>query len=73
MKSKIIALALSVLFVMPCILRAEEVEIQLMEVITMSPLPGDDPLDGSSEQGSTPTRPNDFRATINGNALQILR
>ena len=73
MRKSFIALVLGVLLTIPCVVRAEEVEIQLMEVITMSPLPGDDPLDGSSEQGRTPTRPNDFRATINGNALQILR
>ncbi len=56
---------------MPCVLHAEEIEIQLMEVIGMTPLPGDDPLDGGDHMGSTPTRPNDFRATINGNTLAI--
>lgn len=73
MKTKFLALALSVLLAMPCVLRAEEVEIQLMEVISMQPLPGDDPLDDPDTEGTTPTRPTDFRATINGNSLTILR
>ena len=71
MKVKIIAVVLSVLFAIPTILRAEEVEIQLMEVIQMGTLPGDEPLDGPEESGTNPTRPNNFRATINGNALTI--
>ena len=33
MKTKLLVVALSVLLAMPCVLRAEEVEIQLMEVI----------------------------------------
>ena len=56
---------------MPAILRAEEVEIQLMEVIQMTPLPGVDPLDGAEQSGTNPTRPTSFRATINGNTLSI--
>ena len=56
---------------MPAILRAEEVEIQLMEVIQMTPLPGVDPLDDPEQSNPTPTRPRDFRATINGNTLSI--
>ena len=63
--------ALSALLAMPCILRAEEVEIQLVEVIQMTPLPGDDPLDGAEQSGTNPTRPTNFRATINGNTLSI--
>lgn len=43
MKHKLIALVLGVLLTIPCALRAEEVEIQLMEVIGMTPLPGDNP------------------------------
>ena len=35
--------------------------------------PGDDPLDGPDTEGTTPTRPTDFRATINGNLLSILK
>lgn len=64
-------MALSALLAMPCILRAEEVEIQLMEVIQMTPLPGVDPLDDSNQSDPNPTRPNDFRATINGNTLSV--
>ena len=73
MKNKVIALALSILFAMPCILRAEEVEIQLMEVIQMSPLPGDDPLDGNDHMGDTPTRPASFHATIDGHFLRVIK
>lgn len=73
MKTKFIALALSVLLVLPCILHAEEIEIQLAEVIQMSPLPGDNPLDDPDQYPDTPTRPTSFRATINGNSLTILR
>ncbi len=74
MKKSFLILVLGAFLAMPCVLRAEEVEIQLMEVIQMgSLLPGDDPLDGSSNVGSNPTRPNDFRATINGNSLSINR
>lgn len=64
-------MALSALLAMPCILRAEEVEIQLMEVIQMTPLPGVDPLDDSNQSDPNPTRPTDFRATINGNTLSV--
>ena len=71
MKTKILALVLGALLTIPCALRAEEVEIQLMEVIQMTPLPGVDPLDGNDHMGDTPTRPTSFRATINGNTLSI--
>jgi len=73
MKTKIVALVLGLLLAIPFTLLAEEVEIQLMEVIQMGTLPGDDPLDGNDHLGDTPTRPTDFRATINGNSLSILR
>ncbi len=73
MKSKILTMALCVLLAMPCVLYAEEVEIQLMEVIGMSPLPGDDPLDDPEQSVPNPTRPNNFRATINGNALSVVK
>lgn len=72
MKNKFIALALSVLFAMPCLLHAEEIEIQLMTVIGMSSLPGDEPFDNSDKEPSTPPRPTDFRATINGNSLSVI-
>lgn len=58
---------------MPCALLAEEVEIQLMEVIQMGLLPGDGPLDNSGKEGETPTRPNSFHATINVNTLSITK
>ena len=64
-------MALSALLAMPCILRAEEVEIQLVEVVQMTPLPGEDPLDNSENPPINPTRPRDFRATINGNTLSV--
>jgi len=73
MKKSILALALGVLLAMPFALRAEEVEIPLMEVITMQPLPGDDPLDNPDQYPDEPTRPTDFRATINGNYLSITK
>ena len=71
MKKYFIALVLGALLTIPCVLRAEEVEIQLMEVIQMEPIGGDDPLDGGDHMGTIPTRPRSFRATINGNSLQI--
>ena len=37
----------------------------------MTPLPGDNPLDGPSQSGQNPPSPTDFRATINGNAFAI--
>ena len=73
MKTKLLVFALSVILSMPCSLHAEEIEIQLMEVITMSPLPGDNPLDGPSQSGTEPTRPAGFRATIDGNTLSVLK
>ena len=73
MKTKILALVLGELLTMPCVLRAEEVEIQLMEVVGMGTIGGADPLDGPSQSGHEPTRPNDFRALINGNQLSILK
>ena len=73
MKTKILALVLGALLTIPCVLHAEEVEIQLMEVVGMSVLPGDGPLDNPEKEGDNPPRPTDFRATINGNQLSILK
>lgn len=73
MRDKLITLTLIALFAMPVFLRAEEVVIQLMEVITMSPLPGDDPLDGPNQDPSVPTRPTSFHATIDGHFLSITK
>ena len=71
MKKIFIALVLGTLLMMPCALCAEEVEIQLTEVIGLNVLPGDSPLDNPEMEGTDPTRPRDFRATINGNTLSI--
>ena len=73
MKQKFFALVLGALLTIPCVLRAEEVEIQLMEVISMQPIGGDDPLDDPIQSPGVPTRPAGFRATINGNSLTILK
>ena len=73
MKTKFIALALGVFLAMPFALHADEVVITLTEVICWETLTGDGPLDSSSEMGQTPPRPNDFRATIDGNQLSILK
>ncbi|MBQ7439442.1 MAG: hypothetical protein IJV28_05675 [Paludibacteraceae bacterium] len=73
MKVKIITLVLGILFVVPCVLRAEEMEIPLMEVVGMEVIEGENPLDNPDKEGSTPTRPGNFRATINGNSLTVLK
>lgn len=73
MKHKFLVLALGILLAMPCVLRAEEVEILLMEVINMGTLPGDDPLDDADHMGTTPPCPSCFRATINVNNLSIIK
>ena len=57
MKKVFFILALSALFAMPSILHAEEIEIQLFEVVSMTPLPGDNPLDDPGHMGHTPTDP----------------
>lgn len=71
MKTKLTALMLSVLLLMPCVLRAEEIEITLMEVISIGTLPGDDPLDDPDQNPDVPTRPTSFRASINGSSLSV--
>ena len=71
MKQCFFFLALCALLAITCIPRAEEVEIQLMEVIQMTPLPGVDPLDDPEQSPGAPPRPRDFRATINGNSLSV--
>lgn len=68
---KFFLLTLCALLSMPAILHAEEVEITLTEVISLNPLPGDNPLDDEGHMGNNPTRPTDFRATIDGNTLAI--
>ena len=73
MKTKFFALILSVLLFVPCVLYAEEIEITLIEVIQMNPLPGDDPFDDPDQNPDVPVRPRDFRATINGSSLTLLK
>lgn len=74
MNKHFLILVLGLLLAMPFVLRAEEIEILLMEVTQMGSLvPGDEPLDGNDHLGDTPTRPNDFRTTINGNTLSITK
>lgn len=73
MRDKFITFILIAFFAMPAVLLAEETEIQLTEVIVMGVLPGDNPLDDCEPVGENPTRPRDFRATINGNSLTILK
>ena len=71
MKKVFFILTLGALLAMSSILRAEEIEIQLFEVVGMTPLPGDNPLDDPGHMGHTPTDPTQFRATINGNYLSV--
>ena len=73
MKKVLFTLTLCCLLAMPCILQAEEVVIPLFEVITMSPLPGDDPLDDPERSEEDPPRPTDFRATINSHSFSVTR
>lgn len=73
MKTKLFTLILAAIISMPCALRAEEVVIQLMEVVPMGLLPGDDPLDGPDQSPSDPPRPTSFRATIDGHFLRVIK
>lgn len=73
MKTKILALVLGTFLAIPCVLRAEETEIQLMEVVGMGTIGGANPLDDPEQFPGEPPRPTDFRALINGNLLSILK
>ena len=73
MKRTILILALTALIAMPCVLHAEEVEILLSEVIGMSVLPGDNPVDDPEQSVPTPPRPRSFRATIDGSTFSITK
>lgn len=73
MKKHFLALALGVLFAMPFTLHAEPVIIQLMEVISMGTLPGDNPLDNPEQSPGVPPCPTCFLATIDGHSLSILK
>ena len=50
-----------------------ETEIVLHEVIEVGFIAGDSPLDDPGQEGTTPTRPTDFRALIDGNNLTIFK
>ena len=69
MKSKIFTLLLMTIMATSPIFA--ETVIVLHEVIEAGFIGGDGPLDNPDEEGDTPTRPNDFRASINGNSLAI--
>lgn len=73
MKTKLFALVLGVFLTIPFALRAEEIEIVLTEVISMSPLLGDNPLDSPEHTPNNPPCPACFRATIDGHALAITK
>ncbi len=73
MRKKFLLLALSALLAMPCVLRAAEVEIQLIEVVSIGTITGDNPLDDPYQSPTEPPRPTDFRATINGNTLSVTK
>ena len=73
MRKILLTSALMLLILLSCALRAEEMEIPLMEVVEMGVLPGDNPLDDADHMGHVPTRPTNSRATINGNSLTVLK
>lgn len=72
-KNSFLWLALSLLLLaLPAVQTSaldEEVEIELMEISGF--LPGDDPLDGVNDDGTTPPQPNNFSATITGRTLAV--
>jgi len=72
MKKTLVALVLGALLAVPTLIHAEEIEIQLTEVIEMQFMPiGDSPLDDPEQSPNLPPRPTNFRATINGSNLSI--
>lgn len=71
MKKLIVVLALGAFLAMPCMLCAEEIEIALFEVVGLTPFPGDNPLDDPEQSPHVPTRPTNFRATIDGSTLVV--
>ena len=71
MKVRFLVCAFSLLFALPCFVRAGEVEIPLMVVLEMESIGGLEPTDSSTENDKTPPTPTDFRASINGNSLVI--
>lgn len=73
MKTKLCALILGILFTMPRVANADEVVILLQEVIGMTQLPGESPLDKPDKEPVEPTRPTSFHATIDGHFLSITK
>lgn len=71
MKKVFIFLAFCILLAMTSEVCAEETEIQLVEVVSIGFISGSDPLDDEGHMGDIPPRPNDFRATIDGNVLNV--
>lgn len=67
------ALALGLFLALPSVLHAEEVEIQLMEVIGIGFIPGDNPMDDPEQSPPEPPRPTTFHASINGNTLSVTK
>lgn len=73
MKTKILARVLGALITIPCMLCAEEAEILLTEVIAMETIEGENPLDNPDKERTVPTRLRDFRATIDGHFLRVIK
>lgn len=74
MKHKTLSLVLACLIAVPMLFADNtetEVEIQLYEVVNSGFISGDDPLDNPNHGSATPTRPNDFHATITGHTLAV--
>ncbi len=73
MRTRFLVYALILLFALPCSMHAEEVEIQLMRVMGMGSISGDEPMDGTGRSGNTQIDPTQFHATINGTSLSITK
>lgn len=55
----------------PSLAYAEEIEIQLFEVVSMGYIPGNSPLDDPGPTENIPPRPTSFHATIDGSVLTV--
>lgn len=71
MKRSFLATLLILMLAVPS-LYAETV-IVLQEVVEIGFIGGDSPLDDPDTEGNTPPRPNDFRATIDGHSLRVIK
>ena len=74
MKTKFLYLMLAMIIATTIVFADEldqEVEIQLIEVVGVGIIGGDEPLDGPGEAGNNPTDPNQFHATITGHTLSV--